>query len=646
LNTGKRSQVALPAGYKLHWYEILSVLGHGGFGITYRARDTNLDHVVAIKEFLPGDLAVRTQDSAVHPVSEDEDTFRWGLDRFIREARTLVKFKHPNIVTVYSVFEANGTAYMVMEYERGLNIEQLMKAGVTLVEEELLGVLHPLLDGLELVHEHGFIHRDIKPENVLLRKDGSPVLIDFGSARESLEIESRGLTTLVTPGYAPFEQYQRGDDPDKQGPWTDVYSMAATAYRVIAGEAPVDALARVNAVLDKTEDPLPPAIEVGAGHYSRKLLEAIDKGLAFEVRARPQSVSEWRDMLPAGGRLPDVRSVAESEMAWVEWESMKSSRASQSLSGADAPRDRRLGAPWIVWGVGAALSLAVALWWWSGWDWSDGDRAAGAPDPIEAATPAPGGGHGVGREVGRLLREAEGDLEALRLTTPPGDNAFERYRRVLEIEPGNARAERGLEAIVERYLELARDAVSARELADAERYVERAAEVLPEYPALAAMRETLRLARNTALAGERSVAVLPFWGRRGGTRGEMEGVDYGLQIGEFVQRYLSERETLSLVYSYYDSAFDRDEVGNVGELWAGDAVRKEPDPRRVREIGRALDADAALLYSYWPKAGPGAMVAAYLVDVGDGRIYRREGDTDSLAELTQDLLADWRGAPN
>ena len=144
MSNEKRRHNALPDGYKLHWYEIHAILGRGGFGITYLALDTNLNHEVAIKEFLPTDLAMRATDSSIHPISDDHtDTFGWGLNRFITEAQTLAQFRHPNIVLVHSVFEANGTAYMVMEYEKGESLDEAYKLHRLTTEEDLLGLLYP-----------------------------------------------------------------------------------------------------------------------------------------------------------------------------------------------------------------------------------------------------------------------------------------------------------------------------------------------------------------------------------------------------------------------------------------------------------------------------------------------------------------------
>src|SRR5688572_4914102 len=283
---------ALPPEYRLHWYVLERVLGQGGFGITYLARDTNLDQQVAIKEYLPIDVATRKPDSTVRPRADDQtDRFRWGLDRFIREARTLARFDHPNIVRVYSVFEFNNTAYMVMRFEEGENFAALLERRRTLPEDELLRVLLPVLDGLELIHNAGFIHRDIKPDNIHIRTDGSPVLLDFGSARASLG-QGRTVTILVAPGYAPFKQYYSSGE--HQGPWTDLYGLGATCYRAIAGVPPLDAITRSKGVLGSSREVLIPARTIGSGHYSETVLRAIDHALAFAEKDRPQSIAEWR----------------------------------------------------------------------------------------------------------------------------------------------------------------------------------------------------------------------------------------------------------------------------------------------------------------------------------------------------------------
>jgi hypothetical protein len=295
---------ALPPQHRLHWYVLDRVLGQGGFGITYLARDTNLDQQVAIKEYLPVDVATRRADATVRPRSDDQaERYRWGLDRFIREARTLARFDHPNVVRVLSVFEQHGTAYMVMRFEEGENLGALLDRRRTLPEAELMRILMPVLDGLELVHGAGFIHRDIKPDNIHIRADGSPVLLDFGSARHAMG-HARTVTILVAPGYAPFEQYySSGED---QGPWTDIYSLGATCYRAIAGVPPMDAIARSKGVLGSAREILVPATAVGSGRYSERLLRAVDHALAFAEKDRPQTIAAWRKEL----REPAARAAA------------------------------------------------------------------------------------------------------------------------------------------------------------------------------------------------------------------------------------------------------------------------------------------------------------------------------------------------
>ena len=181
---GKSTRNSLQPGYKLHWYEIKTILGQGGFGITYLATDLNLHRDVAIKEYLPTELAIRGDDSSVHPVSETQShQYSWGLERFITEARILAKFKHPNIVPVQAVFEENNTGYMVMQYEHGQSLQEKLADNNAMDESELLEIVLPVLDGLELIHDAGIIHRDLKPDNIFIQTDGNPILLDFGSAR-------------------------------------------------------------------------------------------------------------------------------------------------------------------------------------------------------------------------------------------------------------------------------------------------------------------------------------------------------------------------------------------------------------------------------------------------------------------------------
>ncbi|MBI2970190.1 MAG: SEL1-like repeat protein [Gammaproteobacteria bacterium] len=294
----KRSKTHLNAiqpGYELHWYEIREILGQGGFGITYLAIDRNLAHEVAIKEYLPIDLATRAVDGSVRPLSsEHEARYRWGLERFIEEARTIGQFKHPNIVRVRNVFEANNTAYMVMDYELGESLQDILSRRKILDEADIGTVIFPIIDGMKLVHAHGFIHRDIKPANIFIRVNGDPVLLDFGSARQALERSKAAMTSIFSKGYAPIEQY---NTQEEQGSWTDIYALGATMYRAIAGVPPADAIDRSSAISIAGRDTYVAAVEVGAGRYSEPLLQAIDYAMQFRRQDRPQTITEWLAVL-------------------------------------------------------------------------------------------------------------------------------------------------------------------------------------------------------------------------------------------------------------------------------------------------------------------------------------------------------------
>jgi serine/threonine protein kinase len=275
----------LAIGEMLEEFRIDCVLGQGGFGITYKATDETLRRLVAIKEYLPQQFAFRDGGGVVRPRrAEDEEMFRWGLNRFVDEARTLAMFRHPNIVSVIRYFAGNGTAYLVMEFEEGQDLKK-WRAQHGRPDEPMLRdrILAPLLEGLARVHGKGLLHRDIKPDNIFIREDGSPVLIDFGASR-ALGADSKAqLTSIVSAGYSPFEQYGSGE---RQGPWSDLYALAGTMYWLIAGNPPADAIAREQGA------PLIPATEIGAEHYSPALLQAIDKALALAIEDRPQDARE------------------------------------------------------------------------------------------------------------------------------------------------------------------------------------------------------------------------------------------------------------------------------------------------------------------------------------------------------------------
>ena len=293
---------ALPAGFALQEYRIEKVLGVGGFGLTYLALDANLNLRVALKEFLPDDVATRGADHSIGPRSADSaESFGWGKQRFLDESRTLASFRHPNIVRVMRFFEGNGTAYMVMEFVEGAALTDWIKTRRPLSEALATSLIAPLLDGLQVVHKSGYLHRDIKPGNIYIREDGTPVLIDFGSARQ----QASELTAIVSPGYAPFEQYQTQGN---QGPWSDLYALGGVLYWLVTGQRPHEAVARIRA------DTMPSALQTGDRNlYRPAFLAAIDWALAPTEEQRPQSVAEWREALfggsPATSALLDKTQV-------------------------------------------------------------------------------------------------------------------------------------------------------------------------------------------------------------------------------------------------------------------------------------------------------------------------------------------------
>lgn len=281
----------LPAGTKLECYQIENVLGVGGFGITYKAKDLSLGCSVAIKEYFPASFAIRAANTCTvnSKSSNDDKVYTSGLNRFLDEARTLAQFKSRSIVHVNRFIEANGTAYIIMDYEDGVPLSRYLLKSKRLSEHELAMVAVPILEGLSAVHSSKYLHRDIKPSNIYLRKKGRPVLIDFGSARQSLDINGEAATGFVTHGYAPFEQYNTFD---QQGPWTDLYGLGATLYRCIMGKAPIDALERLASIQAEAPDPLKPLMLEKPEKYGTEILSCIDWMLSFSIENRPQSVTD------------------------------------------------------------------------------------------------------------------------------------------------------------------------------------------------------------------------------------------------------------------------------------------------------------------------------------------------------------------
>ena len=496
--TEEHHRLALPQGTRIDDFEFHRVLGHGGFGLTYLGWNLRLDIPVAIKEYLPSDLAVREQDLSVVPkASSDASDFRWGLDRFVDEARTLARFQHPNIVRVHHFFEAHGTAYIAMEYAEGETLSDRLARRGTLREAELLGLVLPLLDGLAVVHEANVLHRDIKPGNIIIRDaDGSPVLLDFGSARQAIGAKSRSMTSVVTPGYAPIEQYStRGE----QGPWTDLYALGGVCYRALTGQVPADATDRVR------RDPLVPIGQLCGGRVSEGLLAAVDWALQVDEGDRPQSVEAWRGALVGEGGVaapaPAVVPTASEPVAAAAEPSDASARPSA------APASGLGRVFWVVLGLCLVGLVGLGGYWGLG--------------QIEEARQA----EALAGEVSALLGAAAEDLSAGRLTSPAGNNAWERYQAVLELVPGHGAAQAGLDQIIARYGALFDAALSSGDFEAASGYIARVRAVYPDASELGGWQRRLSSAQALAAARQRKAGTSKTFSLPGG--GEMAFVWIG-----------------------------------------------------------------------------------------------------------------------
>ena len=282
----------LAIGTRLNDFEITGVLGEGGFGIVYMAFDHSLQRTVAIKEYMPGTLAGRAIDGSVIVRAERHTaTFDAGLKSFINEARLLAQFDHPSLVKVYRFWEKNKTAYMAMRHYHGDTLKDIVKNRPELISEAWLKfIFKQILEALDTLYKAKILHRDVSPDNIIVQKNGDAVLLDFGSARQIIGDMTQGLTVILKPGYAPVEQYSDDDDM-QQGPWTDIYALAAVMYYAILKTPPPMAVARI------VKDSLQPLHKGDYPGFSTKFLMAVDKGLAIQPKDRPQSMNEFRRLL-------------------------------------------------------------------------------------------------------------------------------------------------------------------------------------------------------------------------------------------------------------------------------------------------------------------------------------------------------------
>jgi len=362
---GDANANALPAGHRLHEFELRGVIGVGGFGIVYRAFDLTLERDVAIKEYMPSALAGRSGRQQVSLLSASHsETFALGLGSFVNEAKLLARFDHPSLVKVHRFWEANGTAYMAMPLYPGATLRRLREQQDACPDGAwLTRLLEQLLGALEVLHREGVTHRDIAPDNVLVSDDAPPVLLDFGAARRVISDRHQSLTAILKPSYAPIEQYAESTGM-RQGPWTDFYALGATLHYLITGKAPMPATARA------ISDEQPRLAGSGQGGVPDLLLQVCDWMLAPKPQDRPRNVAELRAAL--AGQLPvPQRERPASPSSWqttvVQMDEGEPGASGFAASDLPLPRShtRRRARARTLWTVATAMVMvaAVGAWW-------------------------------------------------------------------------------------------------------------------------------------------------------------------------------------------------------------------------------------------------------------------------------------------
>ncbi|WP_158785444.1 serine/threonine-protein kinase, partial [Pantoea sp. BAV 3049] len=286
-DTPRSIPYALPVGYRFNEFEIREVIGGGGFGIVYRAWDHQLERTIAIKEFMPASLAVRSDDLTLVLKSERfSKTFHAGLNSFIQEARLLARFNHPNLLHVLRFWVQNDTAYMGTAFYTGTTLSQLHIRRPEMISEAWIRcLLPPLFGAINTIHQEGYLHRDISLDNIQIQDNGVPVLLDFGSARKAIGNLSDETETMLKPGFAPIEQYS-DDTENEQGTWTDIYALGAVLHTLIVGSPPPVSVVR------SIEDNYQPLVQLRPAGYSLPLLHAIDQALQLQPENRPQTIDQ------------------------------------------------------------------------------------------------------------------------------------------------------------------------------------------------------------------------------------------------------------------------------------------------------------------------------------------------------------------
>ena len=458
---------ALPPGTSIGDFVIEKSLRPGGFGITYLGQDTVLGRTVAVKEYLPAGFAVRVADMTIRPrTRDDEEDYRKGLDDFLREAQALARFEHhPNIVRVHRFFKAHGTAYIVMEFVEGQPLSALLDAEKTLDELRLTALLNPLLAALEVMHAHAeaFLHRDIKPGNIMIRDDGAPVLIDFGSARAAMAARSQSMAAVVSPGFSPIEQYSTRS---KQGPWTDIYAVGAVLYCAMTGVVPSEAPDRL------TGDDLVPTGQATGGRYGKPLCDAVDWALRILGPDRPQSIAEWREVLE-GRSAPPAPSAGHPSADPVGGYS-RPPAAPPAGQTASPPEAGRTSGGKGRWRWLAALGLAAAL-------------AAGGAYYVEYGLSLPWEGKGL--PTARIERsERKDQVPALlpKCREHADGQAYAEalvcYGEVLKLEPEHVEAQEKVPALEKDWASKCREHLDNEQYAPARTCYREMLALVPEHP--------------------------------------------------------------------------------------------------------------------------------------------------------------------
>ncbi|MBX9959549.1 MAG: serine/threonine protein kinase [Burkholderiaceae bacterium] len=412
---------ALPPGTQLAEFEIQGLLGVGGFGLVYRAYDHSLHRTVAIKEYMPAALAARPRGLSLSiRSSTDQETYDSGLRSFMAEARLLAQFDHPSLVKVYRFWEANNTAYMVMPLYKGVTLKQARaQMSAPPPEDWLRTVLWSILQALQVLHERDTLHRDVSPDNIFLQDAGPPVLLDLGAARRAITDRSRKLTAILKVNYAPIEQYAEADDL-KQGPWSDLYALAAVVYGCLRNDPPLPATTRAVSDSMPSMESVAATLDTHFGlRYSSAFVQAIEHALVVQPAQRVRSVGDfiaemglqapsglvkfdWRAALPGALRPDPSVAVRESTGAQTTVQNLAQTLPAESLASTTASTpaapapvatgpSRRRARRGLVLGLLLVVLLSAVVWVYEA-AWRD-TLVVEAPDrpavPLIAAPPPP-----------------------------------------------------------------------------------------------------------------------------------------------------------------------------------------------------------------------------------------------------------------